>query len=174
MTTLAIRPATSADAPEIAAIHVASWQAAYGTLLDPAWLRSLTAASRLPMWEGILADPAAAANVFVAIRDGVCAGFCSVGTSAAAPGSGVVHTIYVRPGEEGRGIGHALIERAERALVEQGYANAALWVLRDNARARRFYERHGWVTDGTEQQDDLFGQPVTDVRYEKRLAPHTT
>ena len=40
-----------------------------------------------------------------------------------------------------------------------------LWVLRDNARARRFYEGHGWRADGTER----VAGGVVEVRY--RRAP---
>ena len=33
-------------------------------------------------------------------------------------------------------------------LVEGGFERAVLWVLRDNPRARRFYERAGWTLTG--------------------------
>jgi hypothetical protein len=37
-------------------------------------------------------------------------------------------------------------------------------VLRDNRRARRFYERHGWRADGTERAPD----GATELRYRLR------
>jgi hypothetical protein len=39
-----------------------------------------------------------------------------------------------------------------------------LWVLRDNARARRFYERAGYVCDGATQADDYDGVTAVEVR----------
>ena len=36
------------------------------------------------------------------------------------------------------------MERCHEHLVAAGYRSAVLWVLRDNPRARRFYERTGW------------------------------
>jgi RimJ/RimL family protein N-acetyltransferase len=44
-----------------------------------------------------------------------------------------------------------------------------LWVLRDNERARRFYERAGWSFDGTEKEDVVAGATVTEVRYRRDL-----
>jgi ribosomal protein S18 acetylase RimI-like enzyme len=32
-----------------------------------------------------------------------------------------------------------------------GATAATLWVLKTNQRARHFYERHGWVADGTQK-----------------------
>ena len=44
-----------------------------------------------------------------------------------------------------------------------------LWVLADNARARRFYERHGWTADGASQALTIPGAPI-EVRYEQDVA----
>ncbi len=46
---------------------------------------------------------------------------------------------------------------------------AVLWVLRDNAHARRFYERGGWQPTGVER-DDLIGRvTVRQLRYTRPL-----
>lgn len=44
-----------------------------------------------------------------------------------------------------------------------GYAHIFLWVLRENSRAIRFYEKNGFRFDGT-QRDILLGTPVTELR----------
>ena len=38
-------------------------------------------------------------------------------------------------------------------------------MLRDNARARHFYEAAGWAPDGVEQPLDLGGYEAIEVRY---------
>jgi hypothetical protein len=43
-----------------------------------------------------------------------------------------------------------------------------LWVLDDNPRARRFYEREGWHPDGSAESDYL-GLTVPLVRYRMLL-----
>jgi len=61
--------------------------------------------------------------------------------------------IYVEPGSHGRGIGGALIDRAKERRPD-GFR---LWVFQQNANARRFYERRGFVlvreTDGSDNEE---------------------
>ena len=55
------------------------------------------------------------------------------------------------------------------ALRERGVQRAILWVVEDNATARRFYERQGWSWDGTRVARPLGGflgfPTVVEVRY---------
>jgi hypothetical protein len=45
-----------------------------------------------------------------------------------------------------------------------------LWVLDDNPRARRFYERHGWTATGLEASfDEYCDVSVPEVEYRKEL-----
>lgn len=52
--------------------------------------------------------------------------------------------LYVDPERWGAGIGTALHDAAVSDLTDRGFPAATLWVLEDNLRARRWYERHGW------------------------------
>ena len=50
-----------------------------------------------------------------------------------------------------------------------GYGCITLWVLEANARARRFYQRAGFIPDGARHVlDDLGG--VTEIRYRRALS----
>jgi RimJ/RimL family protein N-acetyltransferase len=53
-------------------------------------------------------------------------------------------------------------------LAEEGYNSAMLWVLADNPRARRFYEREGWRADG-ERADTIRGVEVEEALYRLSL-----
>jgi ribosomal protein S18 acetylase RimI-like enzyme len=64
---------------------------------------------------------------------------------------GLVWGMYVRPEARGRGVADALM----RALVEHARGRVRLLqltVMADNARARAFYERHGFRTYAIEPQ----------------------
>lgn len=52
--------------------------------------------------------------------------------------------LYVAPEEWGSGVAALLHDDALERLRSAGCAEARLWVLDDNGRARRFYERRGW------------------------------
>jgi hypothetical protein len=54
-------------------------------------------------------------------------------------------------------------------LAAAGYRDATLWVLQDNARARRFYSQAGWTADGATKTDDLDGFSLLEVRYRRPL-----
>ena len=55
------------------------------------------------------------------------------------------------------------------ALRVTEYRRATLWVLDTNARAREFYERHGWSLDGNSKQQEIGELTVTEVRYATHL-----
>jgi RimJ/RimL family protein N-acetyltransferase len=52
--------------------------------------------------------------------------------------------------------------------VAAGYSSVTLWVLRDNRRARRFYERAGFAPDGATNVLTGLGD-VRELRYRQRL-----
>ena len=52
--------------------------------------------------------------------------------------------------------------------VAAGYSSITLWVLRDNRRARRFYERAGFAPDGATNVLTGLGD-VLELRYRQQL-----
>jgi diamine N-acetyltransferase len=56
--------------------------------------------------------------------------------------------LYVVPDRWGTGVADLLHDRALELLRELGSSRCHLWVLEENARARRFYERRGWRENG--------------------------
>ena len=70
-----------------------------------------------------------------------------------------------------RGFGARLLRAAVALLRELGYAEAVLWVVPENTRARGLYESRGWSPDGAMREDDVLGVTVTDMRYRLPLIP---
>jgi hypothetical protein len=48
-----------------------------------------------------------------------------------------------------------------------GMRGATLWVLRDNLRARRFYEHLGWAPDGRTASEDYGGRRLEALCYRR-------
>jgi ribosomal protein S18 acetylase RimI-like enzyme len=81
-----------------------------------------------------------------------------------AGGVGELYALYVTPAWWSAGVGRALMGSVLSALEDDGYRRVVLWVLADNARARRFYERAGFAADGgTNILTGLGG--VLEIRY---------
>jgi hypothetical protein len=51
------------------------------------------------------------------------------------------------------------------SLRDRGHANAAVWVLRDNLGARRFYEALGGEATGVEGVWSIEGLEIPDIAY---------
>jgi GNAT superfamily N-acetyltransferase len=90
-------------------------------------------------WAQAIEDPAA--HVLVAERAEE-----AVGVALARPEW--LEGLYVAPEWWGKGVADELHARALEVVRELGSAQIHLWVLEENARARRFYERRGWRENG--------------------------
>ena len=76
--------------------------------------------------------------------------------------SAEIVAIHSMPESWGTGLGHAILEEA---LNQTGDQPVFLWVFKENKRARRFYEKHGFHWDGTERVSEFDG--ALEVRYVK-------
>lgn len=137
-------------------VHWKSWQEAYKGLVDASYLEALTlekctaAAFKYPE------------NTLVAKVGEKVAGFCAYGESRVEdlPGAGEIYALYVLPEYYGTGIGLALMDAGLEKLEGK---RAFVRVLKNNARAIRFYEKCGFMRDGFEQEL-VIGTPVTVIR----------
>jgi ribosomal protein S18 acetylase RimI-like enzyme len=165
-----IREAVLADAVAIAEVHVASWRWAYRGHLPDDTLDALDPVALEQRWTSTMSNPSA--SVLVAIDQGAVVGFASVGPADdddAVSGTAHLFAIYLVPEAAGRGIGRALLGRAEELMRTAGFTQASLWVLETNARARAFYERAGWAWDGTRSSHEVQCSNLPIVRYVRSL-----
>jgi GNAT superfamily N-acetyltransferase len=169
---VSIREAKAADAPEIARVHITTWQVAYRGQLSDAFLDGLSAQSerRRAFWERWISSvaPSRGQTALVAEVEGRVVGFVTFGPAEDEPRDpliGEIYAIYLEPRQWNRGYGRALFGAAVDGLRDRGYREATLWVLDTNARTRRFYEIAGWVADGAVKVDQRGGVPLHEVRY---------
>jgi GNAT superfamily N-acetyltransferase len=176
-----IRSATAVDALAIATVHVRSWQTAYPGLIPQDYLDGLRPEDRVGGWRKVLAStdpPGSGVLVLVdGLEDGseigseaeVIRGFCHTcpvrDEDLDPTTTGEVTTIYLAPEAWGAGNGLALLQASLARMVDAGFETASLWTLDTNARARRFYEKGGWKTDGVTKVHDWGSFVCTDVRY---------
>jgi ribosomal protein S18 acetylase RimI-like enzyme len=173
---MVVRRARADDAEELVGVHVRTWQAAYAHAFPAAYLRGLTGelAARTVRWRAILDSGVAPQQTFVAVDEDRVIGFVACGRERGdGGGAGEVYAFYVEPSHWSTGVGRALMDAAVAHLYSAGLTTVRLWVLDDNPRARAFYERYGFVHDGTTKRDTIgadspHATEVTEVRYELR------
>lgn len=134
-----LRPATPADAPALAAVHLAARSAAV-----PAMPPSVHPDDDVLPWvTGWLAEDGEA---WVADVGGTPVGYTRFTSTW-------LDQLFVEPGHAGQGIGTLLLDLV-KSLRPDGFA---LWVFESNEPARRFYRRHGLVelehTDGSANEE---------------------
>jgi GNAT superfamily N-acetyltransferase len=158
----AVRRAAPEDARTIADIQIETWRATYVGVMPQDVLDSLDVDDRARNWAHWLTVDATAQ--FLVERDGAEVGFVSAGPCRHEDVSGEVYAIYVRPEAWGTGSGWALMDAAVDWLAVH-WQEAILWVAEENPRARRFYERYGWVAETTRVEEILPGMSVPEVLY---------
>jgi GNAT superfamily N-acetyltransferase len=164
-----IRRAEPTDACAIAAVHIRSWQWAYRGQLPDEFLDQLPSGleQRTLGWERTLSTHPER-QVWVAENDETIVGFAATrpcGDEGAPEQAGEVSAIYLDLDWAGKGLGQALLRAAVQGLRAQGFTHATLWVLKSNARARRFYETAGWQADGATKVENRPGLELREVRY---------
>jgi GNAT superfamily N-acetyltransferase len=168
-----LRPATPADSSAMARVSVAAWRAAYAGIMPEVTLVNLSVEERAHRWRERLGDRANPAQNLVAEQMGAIGGFVSVGPARDpdldATRVGELWALYLEPLLWGKGIGRLLFERGVELLRTSGFEAFVLWVLTDNVRARRFYERRGMELDGAEKSPVEDGQVLPHVRYRQSL-----
>ena len=147
---------TDAEIKGKAYVNWQSWQEAYKGLIDKSFLDALT----LEQCEEIARRWPD--NVFIAKDGGRVVGFSAYGKYRGddLDNAGEIIAIYVLKEYYGTGAGRLLMDWALFALSQP---KVALWVLKGNGRAIRFYEKCGFRFDGAEKTQTI-GSPVTELR----------
>jgi len=162
------RDASAGDAAALAAIHVQAWRSAYAGLMPDAFLSELSEEQSRTRWEENFAQ--GTPRVLVAEQNGSVAGFCLYGASRdedATPSDGEIMALNIHPDAWRRGLGSELLASSLERLAQLGFSRVSLWVLRENSRARAFYESAGFRSEGSERvESELIGSPLHEVRYE--------
>jgi ribosomal protein S18 acetylase RimI-like enzyme len=163
-----ILPAGPADADALARVHVAAWRETYRGLLPDAFLARMSEPGYARRFRRELTQPGPHDVILAAMNPYGVFGYVAGGPSrAGVEGEAEIATLYVLRAAQGRGAGRRLLTGAVRALAAQGAETLVISVLRDNVRARAFYERLGGVPDPPRQEPGPGGM-VWEVAYRWR------
>lgn len=165
---ITIRLAKPEDAYERAACHVSSWRSAYKNIVPDEVLDNLSIGERAERFNQYLENKD---NFFYCtIYDGKIIGnfnFCK-SRDEDKPNAGEIVGFYLIEEFWGKGVGKKMMNYSIDTLKNMGYNEVILWVLEENGRARRFYEKCGFVFDGTKKEITI-GKPLIEIRYKKDI-----
>jgi ribosomal protein S18 acetylase RimI-like enzyme len=157
---LEIRPAVTADDAALAELAAATFGLACppGTTQEAIDDFVATNLSRTS-FAGYLSDPNRA--LFLALVDGHPSGYTmvifgepsdpDVAAAIALHPSSELSKVYVLADQHGSGVAAELVDASVSAATQRGALGLWLGVNQQNARANRFYEKHGFALVGTKK-----------------------
>src|SRR6185437_6989540 len=83
-------------------------------------------------------------------------------------GEAEIQTLYILRAAQGHGLGKRLMTATARALAANGATSLMISVLRDNIRARGFYEHLGGEAEAARQEPGPGGRLLYEVAYRWR------
>lgn len=139
-----IAPLTDDDVDELAAVHVLIWQQAYAGIMPADYLASLDPARFAQRRRSLSAERRDEQTLVARDAGGAIVGFTAFGPSRDddPPTPDELYAINLLAHVHGTGLADELLTRSMEDRP------CTLWVLVDNQRARRFYQRHGFVDEG--------------------------
>lgn len=153
---------TEEDIDGKAYVHWKSWHETYPSLIDSEFMKTIT----IEKCESIAHRRTD--NILIAKAGDKVVGFVGYGEYRydTLKDCGEVFAIYVLADCYGKKVGYELMNAAFEKLTD--YKTIAVWVLKGNERAIKFYERYGFCFDGTEKEI-MLGTPNTELRmiYER-------
>ncbi len=139
------RMRSSDDFAAISCVYALSWKAAYRGIIPNAYLDAISGDG----WTRMLTN--SLANSIVLLENGEYIGTASIcpARDETRRGWGEIISIYLLPEYFGKGYGKPLLDAAVSGLEQMGFKRIYLWVLKENNRARGFYEKNGFLSTST-------------------------
>lgn len=154
------------DEATLAYIQTESWKAAFKDILDSDILQRCTQIDKATvMYRRLLEQNIG--NGYLLKVEGTphCIAWWDAARENDMPGYAELICIHSLQNQWQKGYGSKMMDAVLRDISDAGYTKVMLWVFEDNVRARRFYEKHGFTTDGKTKPNI---EP-TEICYEKNL-----
>ena len=163
-----IRTAIKEDASNLANIIVESWKSAYSELIPKDEItRYLDKERRKIQFEKFIED---GEIVLIGLFNEVPCGlvFANKDNDEGLENCGSIYSIYLLEETWGKGLSSKLMDETVEILKGKGCKQISLWVYEENMRARKFYEKRGFIFDGSKKHSRFSNKPL-ELRYIKCL-----
>ena len=166
---ITVRLAKPDDAYERAVCHVSSWRSAYKGIVPDEVLDNLSVEEQAEKFKKNI-ETFKEISFYSAIYENKIIGHfvSSKSRDEDKPNAGEIIGFYMIEEFWGKGYGREMMDFAINELKSAGYNEIILWTLEDNGRARRFYEKCGFIFDGT-KKEIIIGKPLIEIRYSLNL-----
>ena len=151
-----VRYAVPEDCGALGGIMALSFRSAFGGFISRETLDRCAVAENCA---GLLASLPKEMTTLTGWVDGKLMGLLVC--SEQPDGRAEIEAIHSLPESWGTGLGAAMLEFALKGRA------VGLWAFEENARARRFYEKHGFAFTGERRISEFDG--AVEVRYERKL-----
>jgi GNAT superfamily N-acetyltransferase len=160
------RLATESDARQLAELWIRTLRDAYGGVMPLDFVHESDVDARAEKIRGWIASER---HVWMvgALAETLVGYGALAGVPDAAPEEGEIVVFGTLKEHRRCGYGRVVMHALEDEARRRGWTHLVLWVVRENVGARTFYERQGFVFDGTSRVDLRLGFPATLVRYRK-------
>ncbi|MDQ8735873.1 GNAT family N-acetyltransferase [Paenibacillus sp. LHD-38] len=164
-----IRWAKLEDARDLGLVHSESYRNAYKGVLPDEFLNQYTPISRERYFYNSLIQGTEHIAITLVNNKAVgCLMLKACSDNDLQKFSGEISAIYLLQNFRAIGLGSQLLNWGLERLKDLGYSTAVLWVLKENKNAIMFYEKQGFMRDGTERII-LRGRELSQIRYQKEL-----
>ena len=164
MDNIVVRKAHYTEIPVLAKIQCAAWKAAFGDIITEETMEKYTE-------EGKCANvirrviTREIGTIYIAGIDNRAAGMMF--WKAIDKRTAEIAALHTLKKVWGKGVGRALMDKALSDMVEDGFFGAKVWVFKENIRARKFFEKCGFVLTGHERSS--WYDRAMEVQYRRIL-----
>lgn len=154
------------DEVTLAHIQTESWKAAFKDILSPEVLTKYANADKATMMYRRLIEQNIGNGYLLKVEEKPhCIAWWDATREKDMPGYAELICIHSLPNQWRKGYGSKMLDTVLHDIVIAGYTKVMLWVFEENERARKFYEKRGFILTGKVKSD--IG--VTEICYEKKL-----
>ncbi|MBP2436658.1 GNAT family N-acetyltransferase [Microbacterium amylolyticum] len=158
-----VRPIRDVDAEAMGRVHAQVWHETYDNMVSKATLEAVSPRRLADLWSNY-ASRGEEYRHAAALVDGEIVGFAGSGPARDdnAPAERELYFVYLLDSWHRRGIGRQLFD----AVVDEGEPLYG-WIAKGYPGGPAFYEKRGFVFDGTERDETFLGEAITEVRFSR-------
>lgn len=170
-----VRDAIETDSADLGKIQAATWAVAYGSLLPPTALATITPNSAAEAWRLAIAERPSTRHRVLTAFERTATAETTVGFAAIAPvepdeedvdGAAVeLVAMLVEPRWGRRGHGSRLLSAVVAHARAGGAGSMVCWVLDGDIATNKFLESAGWQLDGWTRSLDTGDRPIRQHRF---------